>query len=135
MAHPGSEEAGGGLRHRDRVVPDWDTVREIADALPGAEESTTYGKPAFKVGGKLFTWISPDRHAGGALAVCVDPDEKELLLESDDAYFQTPHYDRHPIVLIRLEHISREQLEERIEDAWVLRAPKRLVDTYVAERG
>jgi hypothetical protein len=113
---------------------DWDTVRDIARAFPGAEESTTYGKPAFKVGGKLFTWISPDRHAGDALSVRIDPDEKELLLESDDAYFQTPHYDGHPIVLVRLERISHEQLAERIEDAWLLRAPKRLADAYVAER-
>lgn len=114
---------------------EWGTVREIAGRLPGAEESTTYGKPAFKVGGRLFTWISPDRHAGDALAVRVDPDEKELLLEAGEAYFQTPHYDGHPIVLIRLERITREQLEERIEDAWLLRAPKRLGDAYVSERG
>lgn len=113
---------------------DWDTVRDIAGAFPGAEESTTYGKPAFKVGGKLFAWISPDRHAGDALGVCVDPGEKELLLESGDAYFSTTHYDGHPIVLLRLERISHEQLEERIEDAWLLRAPKRLLDAYVAER-
>src|SRR5687767_12430097 len=99
---------------------DWNTVREIAETFPEAEESTTYGKPAFKLGGRLFTWISPDRQAGDALAVRVDPGEKELLLESDDAYFQTPHYDCHPIVVIRLERISHEQLEQRIEDAWLL---------------
>ena len=115
-------------------MADWRTVREIAGSFPGAEESTTYGKPAFKVGGKLFVWISPDRNAADALAVRVDPGEKELILGSDPAYFQTPHYDGHPIVLIRLEHATRALLEERIEDAWLLRAPKRLADTYVAER-
>jgi hypothetical protein len=113
---------------------DWSTVREIAGALPGAEESTTYGKPAFKVGGRLFVWISPDRHAEDALAVRVDPGEKELILESDDAFFSTTHYEGHPIVLIRLERATRAQLEERIEDSWLLRAPKRLADAYVAER-
>ena len=116
-------------------MPDWEAVRRIAGAFPGAEESTTYGKPAFKVGGRLFVWISPDRHADDALAVRVDPDEKELILGSDDAFFQTPHYDGHPIILIRLERATRAQLEERIEDAWLLRAPKRLADAYVAERG
>src|SRR5688572_24981248 len=108
-------------------MPDWETVREVAGAFPAAEESTTYGKPAFKVGGKLFVWISPDRHADDALAVRVDPDEKALILGSDDAFFQTPHYDGHPIVLIRLERATRAQVEERIEDSWLLRAPKRLV--------
>jgi hypothetical protein len=113
----------------------WETVREIAGAFPGAEESTTYGQPAFKVGGKLFAWLSPDRAAEGALAVRVDPDEKELLLSTDAAYFQTPHYDGHPIVLVDLDRVSRAQLEERIEDSWLLRAPKRLVDAFVSERG
>jgi len=115
-------------------MPDWSTVREIAGALPGAEESTTYGKPAFKVGGKLFVWISPDRHADEALAARVDPDEKELILGSGGPFFQTPHYDGRPIILIRLERATRTQLEERIEDSWLLRAPKRLADAYVAER-
>ena len=116
-------------------MADWATVRDIAGAFPGAEESTTYGQPAFKVGGKLFAWLSPDRAAAGALAVRVDPEEKELLLDSDDAYFQTPHYDGHPILLIRLERVGRRQLEERIEDSWLLRAPKRLVDAFVADAG
>jgi hypothetical protein len=115
-------------------MADWKTVREIAGAFPGAEESTTYGQPAFKVGGKLFAWLSPDSAAEGALAVRVDPGEKELLLVSDDAYFQTPHYDDHPILLIRLERATRAQLEDRIEDSWLLRAPKRLADAYVAEQ-
>lgn len=112
----------------------WETVREIAGAFPGAEESTTYGQPAFKVGGKLFAWLSPDHAAEGALAVRLDPGEKELLLAADAAYFQTPHYDQHPIVLIDLDRATRTQLEERIEDSWLLRAPKRLADAYVAER-
>ena len=46
----------------------WDTVRELASSFPGVEESTTYGQPAFKVKGKLFAWVSPDRAAEGALA-------------------------------------------------------------------
>jgi len=112
-------------------MADWSTVREIAGTFPGAEESTTYGQPAFKTGGKLFAWISPDRAAEGALAVRVDPDEKELLLESDD----TPHYDGHPTLLIRLESVDRRRLEGRIEDSWLLRAPKRIVDAYLADGG
>lgn len=115
-------------------MPDWETVRGIAGSFPGAEESTTYGQPAFKAGGRLFAWLSPDRAAEGALAVRVDPGEKVLLLASDAAYFQTPHYDGHPIVLIHLDRATAAQLEERIEDSWLLRAPRKLVDAYVADR-
>ena len=112
----------------------WDTVRAIAGSLPGAEESTTYGKPAFKVKGRLFAWLSPDDTADGALAVRVDPDELPLLLETaPDRYFQTPHYYGHPILLIRTDRIERRELEERIEDSWLQRAPRRLVDAFVAD--
>jgi hypothetical protein len=112
-------------------MADWSTVRELADAFPGAEESTTYGQPCFKVNGKLFAWLSPDRAAAGALALRADPGELPLLLESaPDRYFQTPHYHAHPIVLVHLDRIERDELQERIEDSWLLRAPKRLVDAY-----
>jgi hypothetical protein len=104
--------------------------------LPGAEESTTYGKPAFKVKGKLFAWVSPDDAAEGALAVRADPGELELFVETTpDRYFQTPHYYGHSILLVRMERITEKELAERIEDSWLLRAPKRLVDGYVTEGG
>ena len=75
--------------------------------------------------------MSPNEQ--GALCVHVDPGEKELLLESNpEAYFTTPHYDGHPMLLVRFEHIDRDELGQRIEDAWLLRAPKRLVDEFVA---
>jgi hypothetical protein len=112
-------------------VADWETVRAFASNLPGAEESTTYGKPAFKVKGKLFAWVSPDDAADGALAVRVDPDELALFVEtSPDRYFQTPHYHGHSILLVRMDAISPEELGERIEDSWLLRAPRRLVDEH-----
>jgi hypothetical protein len=115
-------------------VADWKTVREIAGAFPGAEESTTYGKPCFKVNKKLFAWGRPDDAAEGARAVRVDPGELPLLLEgAPDRYFQTPHYHGHPILLVRLDAIAPQELAERIEDSWLLRAPKRLVDAFVAD--
>ena len=113
-------------------MADWETVREVARGLPGAEESTTYGEPAFKVGGKLFAWLSPDHQADGALAVRVDPDEKQLAIDSaPDIYFQTPHYEGYPILLIRLDRVDPVDLAERIEDSWLLRAPKRLASKHL----
>ena len=114
-------------------MADWDTVRKLAGAFPGVEEQVSYGEPALKVKGKLFVWMSPNREAHGALAVRVDPEEKDLFLEANpDVYFTVPHYDGYPIVLVRLERVGRDELRERIEDAWLLRAPKRLVDEYIA---
>jgi len=110
-------------------VVDWETVREIALALPEAEDASGE-RPAFRVRGKLFAWKSRPRD-GGALAVRVDPDEKHLILDSNpDVYFETPHYHGYPAVLIRLASIDRDELVERIEDAWLTRVPKRLAAEY-----
>jgi hypothetical protein len=106
-------------------MADWETVRRIALALPEAVDASG-SRPAFRVRGKLFAWKSRDRD-GGALAVRVDADEKQLILASNpDVYFETPHYHGYPAVLIRLEQIDRDELAERIEDAWLTRVPKRL---------
>jgi len=40
-----------------------DTVRKLALELPGVEESTAYGAPAFKVGGKLLACIPTHKSA------------------------------------------------------------------------
>jgi hypothetical protein len=113
-------------------VADWETVREIVGALPGAEEGTCYGQPAFRVRGRLFAWMSPSRDAEGALVVRVDPDEKPLLIESRPTwYFSSPHYEGHPIVLVKLERIGRDELAERIEESWLLRAPRRVAADFL----
>jgi hypothetical protein len=115
-------------------VADWETVRELALALPEAEaEESTEGRPRFRVRGKGFAWMARVRDGGG-LAVRVDPDEKQLILESDpDLYYSPPHYAGFPAVLIRLELIDRDELAERIEDAWLIQAPKRLASEFLAE--
>jgi hypothetical protein len=109
----------------------WDDVREIALSFPEVEEGGKTG-PAYRLRGKLLAWESPKRDAHGALAVMVDHDEKQLILASNpDVYFTIPHYDGYPAVLVRLERIEREELRERLEDAWLLRAPKRLAAAFV----
>jgi hypothetical protein len=113
-------------------VADWDTVRELALALPEAElEESSQGRPRYRVRGKGFAWMARERDGGG-LAVRVDPDEKQLILESNpDLYFETPHYHGFPAVLIRVEKIGRIELAERLEDAWLIQAPKRLAAAYL----
>ena len=114
-------------------MADWNTVRELAIALPEVElDETREGRPRFRVRGKGFAWRARERDGGG-LAVRVDPDEKQLILESKPkVYFDPPHYHGFPAVQIRVEKIGRKELRERIEDAWLIQAPKRLAAEYRA---
>jgi hypothetical protein len=115
-------------------VADWALVHELALALPEAElAETSGGRPRYLVRGKGFAWKAHERDGGG-LAVRVDPDEKELILESKPrVYFDPPHYRGFPAVNIRVEKIGRKELAERIEDAWLVQAPKRLAAEYLAK--
>lgn len=110
---------------------DWDIIRALARAFPEVEESTQ-GRIAFSVRGKGFAWEARERDGGG-LAVRVDRDEKQLFLDANpDVYFTSPHYNGFPAVQIRLEQIDEDELRERLEDAWLIQAPKRLASAYVA---
>ena len=83
--------------------------------------------------GKAFAWIARERDGGG-LAVRVDRDEKQLILDANpDAYFTSPHYNGYPAVQVRLEQIDVDELRERLEDAWLIQAPKRLAAEYVED--
>jgi hypothetical protein len=111
-------------------VADWETVREIVSGFPEVEESTD-GRSAWRVRGKLFAWQARERDGGG-LAVRVDREEKQLILDSNpDVYFASPHYAGYPGVQIRLELVDAEELRMRLEDAWLIQAPKRLAAQLV----
>jgi hypothetical protein len=113
-------------------MADWETVREIVLSFPEVEEDTS-GRTTFRVRGKLFAWEARARDGGG-LAVRVDRDEKHLILESNPhVYFSSPHYEGYPGVQIRLELIERDDLSERLEDAWLIQAPKRLAKELLAD--
>ena len=61
---------------------------------------------------------------------------KEALLADDPAvFFTTPHFDRYPAILVRLERAAVPDLDEVIVEAWLCRAPKRLADAYLDARG
>lgn len=112
-------------------MADWKTVREIALAFSEVVEDTS-GRAALRVRGKLFAWEARERDGGG-LAVRVDGEEKQLFLDAKpDVYFTSPHYRGYPAIQIRLEVIEPDELRERLEDAWLIQAPKRLAAEYLA---
>ena len=123
-------------------------VSRLALALPDAEEGTTYGgNRAWTVRKKLFLWERPLRKRDLEALGDAAPDgpilgarvehliaKEALLADESGVFFTTPHFDGYPAVLIRLPEIDLDLLEEVATEAWLARAPKRLVREFMAAR-
>ncbi len=115
---------------RTRTPKNWETVRKLALALPGAEEGTSYGTPAFKVRGKLFARL---HQSGEALVVGIGENDRALRMKADpETCFITDHYLAYPWMLVRLPLVEEDDLRELLEDAWRRAAPQSLIDVYDA---
>ena len=114
-------------------MPTWHDVIAIGSRFPGVEVTTSYGTPALKVRQKFMCRLRTDPDA---LVLRVsDLGEREALLQGQpEAFFSTPHYDGHPYVLVRLDVVDPEELAELIEESWRIRALKRVIAKYDAER-
>ena len=126
-------------------MPTWSDVSRIALALPETTEGTDTNGLKWEVRGKYFAWERPLRKrdieelgdavpAGPILGLrTANLDDKLGLIGSSPAsFFATAHFADYPAVLVLLDHVSLEQLEEVITDAWLCRAPKRLAAAFLA---
>ena len=118
---------------------------DLACGLPEVERSTSYGEmPAFTVKGKTFViYRGPRKDAldanGERLADVImiavpGPEEKQALLASGAPWFTTSHFDGYNAVLVREAHLgqlTRQELAEVVEDAWLAKAPKRLAKQWL----
>jgi hypothetical protein len=97
---------------RSRVT--FDTVRRIALALPGVEESTMYGGVAFRVRGRMFVCEPTHRSAEpDSLVVLVGFERRdELLAAEPETYYTKAHYQSYPSVLVRLSRVHRDALRD-----------------------
>ncbi len=124
-------------------MADWDDVRQLALALPETSERESRGNAQWRVKDKLFAWERPlrkpdlealgDRAPEGPVlgAMVADLGEKEALLaEAGGVFFTTPHFNGFAAVLVHLERISVEHLRQVLVEAWMARAPKRLVEEH-----
>ena len=98
----------------------FETVRKLALALPGVEDASAYGSPAFKLNGKLLACIAINKSAEpNTLAVRIDFDGRaELLAEAPDVYYVTDHYVDYPVVLVRLARVDAATLSDLLHGAW-----------------
>ena len=98
----------------------FETVKELALALPDVEEGTMYGAQALKLNGKLLACVPIHKSAeSDSLAVRIDYDQRDgLLADAPETYYVAPHYINYPCVLVRLRRIKPDALKELLNASW-----------------
>jgi hypothetical protein len=90
-------------------------IRKVAMALPGIEEGTSYGTPAFRRKGRLLARLHQD---GESIMFRVGFEAREHLMRADPAtFFITDHYRNSPAVLARLDRLSPDDLGKLLAQA------------------
>ena len=124
-------------------------VHELALAMPHTTvERGGAGNPVYQVGGKSFVFFRTPRPDA------VDPDtgerypdvivfwvgseaDKQAMVQDEGSpFFTTPHFDGHPSVLlraVRVGELSRQELAEVVQEAWLSRASARRAATWLKE--
>jgi hypothetical protein len=106
-------------------------VRQMALALPGVEEGTSYGTPAFKLRKKMLLRL---REEGDVIVLKLADDAlRDVLMQSQpDVFFITDHYRGYPAVLVRLPQVYPAELRELIQTAWREAASQKQLAEYEA---
>jgi hypothetical protein len=93
----------------------WDEAVGFALSLPGTELGTSYGKPAVKVTANGRAFLFPSHEADTSFGLAIDLDTVEILKATDPVTFwQTPHYEGWPGVLVRYDSRDGERVREII---------------------
>jgi hypothetical protein len=105
----------------------WDEAVAYALSLPDTELSTSYGKPAVKVAsnGRAFLYWSHEHDT--SFGVGIDLDTVEMLKATEpETYWQTPHYEGWPAILIRYGSKDEERVKDVIARSrdWAAAMPK-----------
>ena len=107
-------------------------VRELAMALPEADEVVSHGMPCFGiVKGKKFAYFTEDHHGDGKIAILVKisgGDEQAALIELDEERYYRPAYFGDGWVGIRLDlgDTDWDAIGEWLRKSWLAVAPKKL---------
>jgi hypothetical protein len=104
-----------------RRTVDFETVRELALALPEVQQASPWGALGFKARGKLMACQAIHSSAEpDTLMVRIDKNLRDELLASEPSvYYLTPHYENYPSVLVRLARTNRNALKKLLGVSWL----------------
>lgn len=122
-------------------------IHAFATAMPHTQTlRAPSGHPVYQVGGKSFVFfrtprkdavdpVSGERYDDVVVFWVEGEDAKQALVQDPATpFFTTDHFAGHPSVLLRLSRVgelSRRELAEVIEDAWLAQASDRRGRTYL----
>ena len=125
-------------------------VHEVAGSMPHVTVEWGSGdNPVYQVGGKSFVFFRNPRpdafdpETGERYTDVIvfwvesQADKEAMVRDPSSPFFTTPHFDGHPSVLLRASRIgelSRTELAEVVQDAWLSRASARRAAAWLAER-
>jgi hypothetical protein len=126
-------------------------VHELAAGMPYVSvQHGPSGNAVYQVGGKSFVFFrtprpdayDPDtgeRYQDVIIFWVEDDVAKAALVEDESTpFFTTPHFNGHPSVLLRssrLDELSRDELAEIVQDAWLSRASTARRRGWLSEHG
>ncbi len=114
------------LTNGSMTMIDNDTVRTLALNLPEAEEHNHFGRLSFRVKGKIFATLWADDRR---VVLKLMPVDQDTLRALDAAFMPVPGaWGDKGWTQVDLMQIERGLLENALETAWRIVAPKRLTN-------
>ncbi len=125
-------------------------VHQLAQAMPHVTVVPgPNGNPVYQVGGKSFVFfrnprpdavdpVTRQRYDDVIVIWVPSEDEKQALVQDPASpFFTTPHFDGHRSVLVRagrIGELSRQELAEIVEEAWLSQASNRRGEAWLKSR-
>jgi hypothetical protein len=99
-------------------------ARQLALALPDAVEQDHHGRPSFRVANKIFATQRDDHH----MNVMLDEGGIRTAIHREPETFEEVWWGKRlAAVRVDLRRVDAEALANLLEEAWEMRAPKRLL--------
>jgi hypothetical protein len=104
-------------------------MRKLAMALPAVEEKSHFGKPDFRVRGKIFAGLSQDGKQG---TLKLPPEVQAMVLDAKPKAFSPAAgaWGRSGWTYVQLSRVRLAELEALLVTSWRLVAPRRLAQAY-----